>query len=59
MNARVTAAAKEIGLDYHLESARPGITGALCFVIDESIVIAGAQPVEVFADTLRQAWQES
>jgi predicted DsbA family dithiol-disulfide isomerase len=22
-------------------------------------VIAGAQPVEVFADTLRQAWQES
>lgn len=36
-----------------------GITGVPCFVIDERIVIAGAQPVEVFADTLRQAWQES
>ncbi|MBU1214515.1 MAG: DsbA family oxidoreductase [Gammaproteobacteria bacterium] len=139
MNARVTEAAKEVGLDYHLERARPGntfdahrllhyaalrqlddvaserlmqgyfseslpvgdihalarlapefgiseqealsvlesndyadavradearatefgITGVPCFVINESIVIAGAQPVEVFADTLRQAWQES
>jgi predicted DsbA family dithiol-disulfide isomerase len=139
MNARVTEAAKEVGLEYHLESARPGntfdahrllhyaasrqlddvaserlmrgyfseslpvgdidalaklapefgiteqearavlesdayaeavradqtraadfgITGVPCFVIDERIVIAGAQPVEVFADTLRQAWQES
>ncbi len=36
-----------------------GITGVPCFVIDKSIVIAGAQPVEVIADTLRQAWQES
>ncbi len=35
-----------------------GITGVPCFVIDENIVIAGAQPVEVFADTLRQAWAE-
>lgn len=26
MNARVTAAAKEVGLDYHLERARPGNT---------------------------------
>lgn len=139
MNARVTAAAKEVGLDYHLERARPGntfdahrllhfaasrqlddaaserlmrgyfseslavgdcealaklapefgipehearallesdayandvradearatdfgITGVPCFVIDERIVITGAQPVEVFADTLRQAWEES
>ncbi len=139
MNARVSKAAKEVGLDYHLESARPGntfdahrllhfaasrqlddvaserlmqgyfseslavgdihalarlapefglteqealavlesdayanhvradearatdfgITGVPCFVIDESIVIAGAQPVEVFADTLQKAWQES
>jgi predicted DsbA family dithiol-disulfide isomerase len=139
MNARVTEAAKEVGLEYHLESARPGntfdahrllhyaasrqlddvaserlmrgyfseslpvgdidalaklapefgiteqearavlesddyaeavradqaraadfgITGVPCFVIDERIVIAGAQPVEVFADTLQQAWQES
>lgn len=139
MNARVTQAAKEVGLVYHLESARPGntfdahrllhfaasrqlddaaserlmqgyfseslavgdihalarlapefgiteqealavlesdayadavradearaadfgITGVPCFVIDERIVIAGAQPVEVFADTLLQAWQES
>ncbi|GAB5606044.1 DsbA family oxidoreductase [Sideroxyarcus sp. TK5] len=139
MNARVTEAAKEVGLDYHLENARPGntfdahrllhyaasrqlddvasermmrgyfseslpvgdiqalvrlapefgipeheamavlesdayandvradearasdfgITGVPCFVIDESIIIAGAQPVEVFADTLRQAWEES
>ncbi|GAB4129608.1 MAG: protein disulfide isomerase FrnE [Sideroxydans sp.] len=139
MNARVTAAAREVGLDYQLERARPGntldahrllhfaaarqlgdaaserlmrgyfveslpigdrealarlapefgipqhearallesnayteavradearaadfgITGVPCFVIDEHIVIAGAQPVEVFADTLRQAWRES
>ncbi|MBU0688627.1 MAG: DsbA family oxidoreductase [Gammaproteobacteria bacterium] len=139
MNIRVTQAAKEVGLIYHLESARPGntfdahrllhfaasrqlddvaserlmqgyfseslavgdihalarlapefgitehealavlesndyadavradearatefgITGVPCFVIDESIVIAGAQPVEVFAETLLQAWQES
>ena len=139
MNARVTAAAKEVGLDYHLERARPGntfdahrllhfaasrqlddaasermmrgyfseslavgdrealarlapefgipehearallesdayaeavradearaedfgITGVPCFVIDESIVIAGAQPVDVFSNTLMQAWQES
>lgn len=36
-----------------------GITGVPCFVINESIVIAGAQPVEVFAETLLQAWQES
>lgn len=139
MNARVTQAAREVGLEYHLERARPGntfdahrllhfaasrqlgdvaserlmrgyfseslpvgdidalarlapefgipeqearsvlesdayeiavradearaadfgISGVPCFVIDESIVIAGAQPVEVFADTLLQAWQES
>lgn len=139
MNTRVTEAAKEVGLTYHLENARPGntfdahrllhfaasrqlddvaserlmqgyfseslavgdihalarlapefgipehealavlesndyadavradearatefgITGVPCFVIDESIVIAGAQPVEVFAETLMQAWQES
>jgi len=137
MNARVTAAAKEVGLDYHLERARPGntfdahrllhyaaarqlgdaasermmrgyfseslavgdrkalarlapefgipeheaqavlesdayadavradearaenfgITGVPCFVIDERIVIAGAQPVEVFSAALMQAWQ--
>ncbi|MDP2760942.1 MAG: DsbA family oxidoreductase [Sideroxyarcus sp.] len=139
MNARVTEAAKEVGLEYHLESARPGntfdahrllhyaasrqlddvaserllqgyfseslavgdiqalarlapefgiteqeamsvlksddyatavradearaaefgITGVPCFVIDEDIVIAGARPVEIFADTLQQAWQKS
>lgn len=139
MNARVTAAAKEVGLEYHLDRARPGntfdahrllhfaatqqlvdiaserlmhayfseslavsdhqalarlapefgiaeskaleilesdayssevradearaasfgITAVPCFLLDENIAIAGAQPVEVFADTLLQAWQES
>lgn len=139
MNVRVTQAAKEVGLEYHLENARPGntfdahrllhfaasrqlgdvasermmrgyfseslpvgdidalarlapefgipeqearsilesdnyglavradearaadfgITGVPCFVIDERIVIEGAQSVEVFSDTLMQAWQES
>lgn len=36
-----------------------GITGVPCFVIDENIMIAGAQSVEVFSETLQQAWQES
>jgi predicted DsbA family dithiol-disulfide isomerase len=36
-----------------------GITGVPCFVIDENIMIAGAQSVGVFSETLQQAWQES
>jgi len=139
MNARVTALAKEVGLEYHLDQARPGntldahrllhfassqqlgdraserlmlayfsealpvgerpalarlapefdipesdalamlasdayvqdvradearaaslgITAVPCFVFDEKSSISGAQSVEMFSDTLQQAWEKS
>jgi predicted DsbA family dithiol-disulfide isomerase len=36
-----------------------GISGVPFFVVDEKLGVSGAQPVEVFAQTLEQAWAES
>ena len=40
-------------------AAKLGITGVPFFVFDEKSAISGAQPVEVFAETLQQAWAHS
>ena len=40
-------------------AAEFGITVVPYFVIDESIGISGAQPVEVFSTALQQAWTDS
>jgi predicted DsbA family dithiol-disulfide isomerase len=52
------AYAKNVRAD-EARAADFGVTGVPCFVIDENIMIAGAQSVEVFSETLQQAWQES
>lgn len=36
-----------------------GVTGVPFFVFDEKTGISGAQPVEVFAEALQQAWTDS
>ncbi len=40
-------------------AAEFGITGVPFFVFDEKSGISGAQPVEVFAEALQQAWADS
>ncbi|QIJ61962.1 DsbA family oxidoreductase [Streptomyces sp. JB150] len=40
------------------EAARLGATGVPFFVLDRKYGISGAQPAEVFAQALRQAWGE-
>ena len=43
-----------------VEQARDfGISGVPFFVLDETLGVSGAQPVEVFAQALEQAWAES
>jgi predicted DsbA family dithiol-disulfide isomerase len=52
------AYSKEVRADEE-RAAEFGITAVPYFVIDESIAIAGAQPVEVFSSALEQAWKEA
>ena len=40
-------------------AANFGITAVPFFVIDENVGISGAQPVEVFASAIQQAWDDS
>jgi predicted DsbA family dithiol-disulfide isomerase len=40
-------------------AANLGITTVPSFVIDENIGISGAQPVDVFARAIQQAWEDS
>ena len=55
---RTDAFADEVRLD--LQQARDyGISGVPFFVVDSRFGISGAQPVEVFAQALHQAWVES
>ncbi|MGG6310793.1 DsbA family oxidoreductase [Paenibacillus macerans] len=41
-----------------LEASRLGIRGVPFFVINDKYAISGAQPAEVFAEALQQAWKE-
>ncbi|MBW4840221.1 MAG: DsbA family oxidoreductase [Paenibacillaceae bacterium] len=41
-----------------LEASRLGIRGVPFFVINDKYAISGAQPAEVFAEALQQAWEE-
>ncbi len=38
------------------QAADYGITGVPFFVLDRKLAVSGAQPVEIFAQALRQAW---
>jgi predicted DsbA family dithiol-disulfide isomerase len=40
-------------------AANFGITAVPFFVIDENVAVSGAQPVEVFSESLKQAWAET
>jgi len=40
------------------EAQQLGVRGVPFFVIDRKYAISGAQPVEVFIDTLNKAWSE-
>jgi predicted DsbA family dithiol-disulfide isomerase len=52
------AYSKEVRAD-EARAVNLGITAVPSFVIDENIGISGAQPVEVFAKAIQQAWDES
>ncbi|MFD5450459.1 DsbA family oxidoreductase [Streptomyces sp. NPDC003470] len=52
-----TAYAEEVRADER-EAARFGATGVPFFVLDRAYGVSGAQPVEVFAQALTQAWGE-
>ena len=41
-----------------LESRQIGVRGVPFFVLDRKFGISGAQPVEVFQDTLNKAWED-
>jgi predicted DsbA family dithiol-disulfide isomerase len=49
---------KEVRAD-EVRAANFGITAVPFFLIDENVAISGAQPVEVFASALQQAWKDS
>lgn len=54
---RTNSYADEVKADLEL-AHRLGCTGVPFFVIDMKFGISGAQPLEVFVDTLNQAWKE-
>ena len=49
------AYAKEVAADQR-EARMLGVNGVPFFVIDDRYAVSGAQPVDIFRQTLRQAW---
>lgn len=52
------AYAKDVRAD-EARAANFGVTAVPFFLIDENVAVSGAQPVEVFASALQQAWEDS